>query len=117
MSSIPEILGTLCKTFFFGKCLTLITQTYPDPISLSQLQATRHYELLNYSEHGTTVDNVLYSCDFSEKAVTASQPSNLVSSVKKIIKSQKKEKDSSATTVPSFGERETMAAHAYVVST
>ncbi|NWU59619.1 PHF12 protein, partial [Dromas ardeola] len=28
---------------------------------------TKHYELLNYSEHGTTVDNVLYSCDFSEK--------------------------------------------------
>jgi hypothetical protein len=31
------------------------------------LQTTKHYELLNYSEHGTTVDNVLYSCDFSEK--------------------------------------------------
>ncbi|KTG40522.1 hypothetical protein cypCar_00002802 [Cyprinus carpio] len=28
---------------------------------------TKHYELLNYSEHGTTVDNVLYSCDFSDK--------------------------------------------------
>ncbi|XP_028855850.1 PHD finger protein 12 isoform X2 [Denticeps clupeoides] len=28
---------------------------------------TKHYELLNYSEHGTTVDNVLYSCDFSVK--------------------------------------------------
>ncbi|XP_049519208.1 PHD finger protein 12 isoform X2 [Dermacentor silvarum] len=27
----------------------------------------KHYELLNYSEHGTTVDNVLYSCDFSDK--------------------------------------------------
>jgi len=26
------------------------------------------FELLNYSEHGTIVDNVLYSCDFSEKA-------------------------------------------------
>ncbi len=31
------------------------------------VQMTRHYELLNYSEHGTTVDNVLYSCDFSDK--------------------------------------------------
>lgn len=30
-------------------------------------QETRQYELLNYSEHGTIVDNVLYSCDFSEK--------------------------------------------------
>ncbi|KAG8227866.1 hypothetical protein J437_LFUL008659, partial [Ladona fulva] len=30
-------------------------------------EITKHYELINYSEHGTTVDNVLYSCDFSEK--------------------------------------------------
>ncbi|XP_065663634.1 PHD finger protein 12 isoform X2 [Hydra vulgaris] len=28
---------------------------------------TQQFELLNYSEHGTIVDNVLYSCDFSEK--------------------------------------------------
>ncbi len=33
---------------------------------------TRHYELLNYSEHGTTVDNVLYSCDFSDKPAASS---------------------------------------------
>ena len=31
------------------------------------LQLSGQYELLNYSEHGTTVDNVLYSCDFSVK--------------------------------------------------
>lgn len=30
-------------------------------------EISKHYELLNYSEHGTTVDNVLYSCDFSDK--------------------------------------------------
>ena len=30
-------------------------------------QETRQFELLNYSEHGTIVDNVLYSCDFSDK--------------------------------------------------
>lgn len=29
---------------------------------------------MNYSEHGTTVDNVLYSCDFSEKAPVKEQP-------------------------------------------
>lgn len=29
---------------------------------------------MNYSEHGTTVDNVLYSCDFSEKAPVKDQP-------------------------------------------
>uniref|UniRef100_A0A3P8YL51 PHD finger protein 12 n=1 Tax=Esox lucius TaxID=8010 RepID=A0A3P8YL51_ESOLU len=41
---------------------------------------TKHYELLNYSEHGTTVDNVLYSCDFSEKA-SPSPTGGLVSKV------------------------------------
>ncbi|KAF7645137.1 hypothetical protein LDENG_00209460, partial [Lucifuga dentata] len=45
---------------------------------------TKHYELLNYSEHGTTVDNVLYSCDFSEKA-SPSPPSGLVAKVQRII--------------------------------
>ncbi|XP_001605754.1 PHD finger protein 12 [Nasonia vitripennis] len=28
-------------------------------------KTTKRYELLNYSEHGTTVDNVLYSCNYS----------------------------------------------------
>uniref|UniRef100_A0A667WKM5 PHD finger protein 12 n=1 Tax=Myripristis murdjan TaxID=586833 RepID=A0A667WKM5_9TELE len=54
---------------------------------------TKHYELLNYSEHGTTVDNVLYSCDFSEKA-SPSPPSGLVSRVQGIIRrSKKREQD------------------------
>lgn len=30
---------------------------------ITNLQLTRRYELLNYSEYGTLVDNVLYSCD------------------------------------------------------
>ena len=30
-------------------------------------QTSKQYELINYSEHGTYVDNVLYSCDFSDK--------------------------------------------------
>lgn len=34
---------------------------------------TRHYELLNYSEHGTTVNNILYSCDLSERNKNSSQ--------------------------------------------
>uniref|UniRef100_A0A3B3ZRG5 PHD finger protein 12 n=1 Tax=Periophthalmus magnuspinnatus TaxID=409849 RepID=A0A3B3ZRG5_9GOBI len=46
---------------------------------------TKHYELLNYSEHGTTVDNVLYSCDFSEKA-SPTPPSGLVAKVQGIIR-------------------------------
>lgn len=37
-------------------------------------EVNRHYELMNYSEHGTTVDNVLYSCDFSEKTLPKEQP-------------------------------------------
>ncbi|XP_077421843.1 PHD finger protein 12 isoform X2 [Vanacampus margaritifer] len=53
---------------------------------------TKHYELLNYSEHGTTVDNVLYSCDFSEKA-SPSPPSGLVSKVQGIIRRSKKWSD------------------------
>lgn len=29
------------------------------------MQATKRYELLNYSEYGTIVDNVLYSCNYT----------------------------------------------------
>lgn len=49
------------------------------------LQNTKHYELLNYSEHGTTVDNVLYSCDFSEKT-SPCPPGGLVAKVQGIIR-------------------------------
>uniref|UniRef100_A0AAY4BSC0 PHD finger protein 12 n=1 Tax=Denticeps clupeoides TaxID=299321 RepID=A0AAY4BSC0_9TELE len=52
---------------------------------------TKQYELLNYSEHGTTVDNVLYSCDFSEKS-TPSPAGSLVSKVQNIIRRSKKRK-------------------------
>uniref|UniRef100_A0A672R104 PHD finger protein 12 n=1 Tax=Sinocyclocheilus grahami TaxID=75366 RepID=A0A672R104_SINGR len=45
---------------------------------------TKHYELLNYSEHGTTVDNVLYSCDFSDKPNITS-PCGLSSKVQNSI--------------------------------
>lgn len=49
------------------------------------LQMSRHFELLNYSEHGTTVDNVLYSCDFSDKPATTLQPCLTVAAVREII--------------------------------
>ncbi|XP_015682431.1 PHD finger protein 12, partial [Protobothrops mucrosquamatus] len=52
---------------------------------------TKHYELLNYSEHGTTVDNVLYSCDFSEKAAFI-PPSSMVAKVQSVIKRHKSRK-------------------------
>uniref|UniRef100_H3CCX4 PHD finger protein 12 n=1 Tax=Tetraodon nigroviridis TaxID=99883 RepID=H3CCX4_TETNG len=56
---------------------------------------TKHYELLNYSEHGTTVDNVLYSCDFSEKA-SPSPPGGLVAKVQGIIRRSKKREEDGA---------------------
>ncbi|XP_066551747.1 PHD finger protein 12 [Amia ocellicauda] len=59
---------------------------------------TKHYELLNYSEHGTTVDNVLYSCDFSEKAAPCPS-SSVVSKVQSIIRRSKKRKQEDGTEV------------------
>lgn len=53
------------------------------------LQTSKHYELLNYSEHGTTVDNVLYSCDFSDKPATTPQPSAVVAAVRHLNKTHK----------------------------
>ncbi|CAJ0966596.1 unnamed protein product [Ranitomeya imitator] len=52
------------------------------------IENTKHYELLNYSEHGTTVDNVLYSCDFSEK-ILPTPPSSIVAKVQNVIKCRK----------------------------
>ncbi|XP_077995595.1 PHD finger protein 12-like [Glandiceps talaboti] len=58
-------------------------------------ETTQHYELLNYSEHGTTVDNVLYSCDFSDKAVSMPPTNSIVSKVRSVINTYrgKKEKE------------------------
>lgn len=59
-------------------------------------ETSKHYELINYSEHGTTVDNVLYSCDFSDKKVHNPKysliDSQTVSTVKTIIESKGKRK-------------------------
>ncbi|XP_052238468.1 PHD finger protein 12-like isoform X2 [Dreissena polymorpha] len=52
-------------------------------------ETSKHYELLNYSEHGTTVDNVLYSCDFSDKPATTPQPSAVVAAVRHLNKQHK----------------------------
>ncbi|KAB1265032.1 PHD finger protein 12 [Camelus dromedarius] len=52
---------------------------------------TKHYELLNYSEHGTTVDNVLYSCDFSEKT-PPTPPSSIVAKVQSVIRRRRHQK-------------------------
>ncbi|XP_069767714.1 PHD finger protein 12 isoform X1 [Narcine bancroftii] len=66
----------------------------------------KHYELLNYSEHGTTVDNVLYSCDFSEKT-TPTPPSSVVAKVQSVIKyckSRKEEEEQEETVMSSQGQ-------------
>ena len=43
-------------------------------VLFSHIQTTKDYELINYSEHGTVVDGVLYSCDFSDKGRHADPP-------------------------------------------
>ncbi|XP_066269714.1 PHD finger protein 12-like [Branchiostoma lanceolatum] len=56
-------------------------------------ETTQHYELLNYSEHGTTVDNVLYSCDFSDKQAAVAPGNPIVSQVRSIICRRQQEKE------------------------
>lgn len=68
----------LCKVIGNNMMLTF------SPLCIPYLQNTKHYELLNYSEHGTTVDNVLYSCDFSEK-ILPTPPSSIVAKVQNVI--------------------------------
>ncbi|GAB6030049.1 hypothetical protein CHUAL_005732 [Chamberlinius hualienensis] len=48
-------------------------------------EGTKQYELLNYSEHGTLVDNVVYSCDFSDKYSAVSTPTSVVAAIRTII--------------------------------
>ncbi|XP_033628339.1 PHD finger protein 12-like isoform X1 [Asterias rubens] len=61
---------------------------------------TRHYELINYSEHGTTADNVLYSCDFSDKVVAPSPAASpLVKSVRNIVRKGKRKREHSKSQV------------------
>jgi hypothetical protein len=76
------------------------------------LQTTKHYELLNYSEHGTTVDNVLYSCDFSEKTVLSPKPTGIVASVRKIINKKKPKAQPETVEEVKPEDRLTMSAHA-----
>ncbi|CAG2122296.1 unnamed protein product, partial [Medioppia subpectinata] len=66
----------------------------PKHLAIFYDETSRNYELINYSEHGTTVDNVLYSCDFSDKRVHNPRHSNsqTVSTVKGIIDSKRKRK-------------------------
>lgn len=58
-------------------------------------EMSKHYELLNYSEHGTTVDNVLYSCDFSDKRTPLPPSSPAVAALRGRLSA------ASAATIPS----------------
>lgn len=40
----------------------------PFPQCVIVLQVTHHFELINYSEHGSVVNGQLYSCDFTRGA-------------------------------------------------
>ena len=56
-------------------------------------EETHQFELLNYSEHGTIVDNVLYSCDFSEKPKQhVHSSSSKFSPTSKYVEPQRKKK-------------------------
>lgn len=76
--------------FMIGKTLTIgrgtncdvALENYGNCDSISSKHAviffcetTRRYELLNYSEYGTTVDNVFYSCDCTSLSMT-DEPQN-----------------------------------------
>nr|XP_054749312.1 PHD finger protein 12-like [Lytechinus pictus] len=53
-------------------------------------ETTRLYELINYSEYGTNVDNVIYSCDSSDKwSSHLPRASPMVRNVRKIIDKRK----------------------------
>lgn len=49
-------------------------------ISIISFQNSHNFELINYSEHGTLVDNVLYSCDLSSKLAHTVESTNLLQS-------------------------------------
>ncbi|XP_049793939.1 PHD finger protein 12 [Schistocerca nitens] len=56
-------------------------------------ETTKQFELLNYSEHGTMVDNVLYSCDFSEKAAPMGSSNTvhpLVQRIREVVHKRRK---------------------------
>ena len=42
---------------------------------------SQEYELINYSEHGSVVDGVLYSCDFSDKSLPSTSTSTSTAGV------------------------------------
>ncbi|KAM7311580.1 putative PHD finger protein [Ixodes scapularis] len=63
-------------------------------------EMSKHYELLNYSEHGTSVDNVLYSCDFSDKRSPLPPASAAVAALRGCLKGARGDHRMSATPQP-----------------
>ena len=56
---------------------------------------SKHFELINYSEFGTVVDKIKYSCDYLTKRTYTTnkfKDSSIVSTVKNLIKKSRREK-------------------------
>lgn len=80
----------------------------------------RKYELINYSEHGTVVDSVLYSCDFGVKRILSeTTPSNHHSSSRQVTKRKDIKKEVEVPSLPCHNKRTrraVAAAAAYAAS-
>ncbi|GFS49313.1 PHD finger protein 12 [Nephila pilipes] len=63
-------------------------------------EITKRYELINYSYFGTTVDNVLYSSDVSEKHRLQPPPNSLSAAVRKLARSTSRMADLPSPTPP-----------------
>ena len=114
INSAPSAFAMCYRSFTIGTnydCDVNLTQyghcnyISPKHASIYYDELTSKYELINYSHHGTIVDNVLYSCDLSPKKHTADSE-NAINSNNNNNKSRKNKK----TTCPSGGVKSTSQA-------
>ena len=73
---------------------------------------------MNYSEHGTTVDNVLYSCDFSDKCCATPKNNSSAAAVRRLLHRAEKKRESinSLKDEPDVIRNNCMTSNAYKVS-
>ncbi|XP_015925034.1 PHD finger protein 12 [Parasteatoda tepidariorum] len=67
-------------------------------------EVTKYYELINYSPHGTIVDNVYYASDYSDKHKMSPAHNSLSAAVRKLAKSSSRVVDLPPQPVPSLGK-------------
>ncbi|XP_076030650.1 PHD finger protein 12 isoform X2 [Oratosquilla oratoria] len=65
----------------------------PEHASLFYDENTGHFELLNYSEHGTCVDGVMFKCDFSDRGLCQASPPPFIQQVRAIIDKKRGQPD------------------------